>query len=186
MTKPVGYNGVAYNALARIRAVFIVAFKRLLAQRGLALATLAGLVTVVGLTMSIPIYADAIYNRVLLTTISQTEAGVTRPPFAFMFTYMGALDGSLSWSAVQPTDKFLSSDASRLLGLPSRVSTRHFETDKFGLYPPGTTTYRRTDSPLEWVNLAFSQDFEKHVTLVDGRLPADAPKCSPARHRSCG
>jgi hypothetical protein len=40
-------------------AVFLISARRLLHQRGLALSMLAGLVTAVALTVSIPIYADS-------------------------------------------------------------------------------------------------------------------------------
>ena len=51
--------------IMRIWAVFVVAAKRLLAQRWLALATALGLVMSVALALSIPLYADAVYYRVL-------------------------------------------------------------------------------------------------------------------------
>ena len=50
-------------------------------------ATSLGLVTAVALTMSVPLYADAVYYRVLREELSgaTTEGGaVTRPPFAFI------------------------------------------------------------------------------------------------------
>ena len=48
------------NALLRTWYLLSVAARRLLAQRGLALATLLGLVAAVALTISIPLYADAV------------------------------------------------------------------------------------------------------------------------------
>lgn len=51
--------------IMRIWAVFVVAAKRLLAQRWLAFATVLGLVMSVALALSIPLYADAVYYRVL-------------------------------------------------------------------------------------------------------------------------
>ena len=53
------------DVLLRAWAIFVVAAKRLFSQSWLALATVLGLVTSVALTMSIPLYADAVYYRVL-------------------------------------------------------------------------------------------------------------------------
>jgi putative ABC transport system permease protein len=162
------------QSLTRIRAIFTVAIKRLMAQRGLALATLAGLVTVIALTMSIPMYADAIYNRVLMEQVSTQGNANPRPPFAFMFNYIGSLTESAPWDKVKPLDQFMSTEAAPAIGLPVKIATKHFETDKFGLYPPSTQDYSRSEAALEWVSFCFSQDIEKHITLVEGHWPAAA------------
>ena len=57
-------------SLYRLRAVFTITFKRLWAQRGLTLLTLIGLVTAVALVMTIPLYADAVYFRILQEELS--------------------------------------------------------------------------------------------------------------------
>ena len=61
------------NVLLRIWAIFVVAAKRLFSQRWLALATALGLVTAVALTMGTPLYADAVYYRVLREQLSGGE-----------------------------------------------------------------------------------------------------------------
>ena len=49
----------------RLRAIFTITVKRLLAQPGLTLALLMGLVTAVSLMMTVPIYADAVNHQLL-------------------------------------------------------------------------------------------------------------------------
>ncbi|NLF01064.1 MAG: hypothetical protein GX601_08825, partial [Anaerolineales bacterium] len=77
------------NVILRVWAIFVVAAKRLLSQKWLALATIVGLIASVALTMSVPLYADAVYYRVLqeeLTGGDVDEAGAAKrfyPPFAF-------------------------------------------------------------------------------------------------------
>ena len=88
------------NFLLRTWAIFTVATRRLLSQRGLALATALGLITSVALVMSVPLYTDAVYYRILKQELSQvSEEGTTlyRPPFAFMFRYVGSLYGLKQW-----------------------------------------------------------------------------------------
>jgi len=47
------------SVLFRTGAIFVVALKRLFAERRLALLTVAGLTVAVGITLSVPLYADA-------------------------------------------------------------------------------------------------------------------------------
>ena len=63
------------NAILRFFSIFIVTARRLIAQRGLALATTVGLVVGVAIAMSIPIYADAVYQRIFKAQVETGETG---------------------------------------------------------------------------------------------------------------
>ena len=54
-------------------AILVIAVKRLYAQKGLTLATLLGLVMTITLTLSIPLYADAVYFRVLREELAHSS-----------------------------------------------------------------------------------------------------------------
>ena len=75
-------------------ATATIAFKRLLAQRGLALATLLGLVAAMSLTMSIPLYAEGVYYRILsaglFSDTPRYRGQSLRPPLALLFRYTGS------------------------------------------------------------------------------------------------
>ncbi|HEY65516.1 MAG TPA: FtsX-like permease family protein [Caldilineae bacterium] len=164
--------------LLRAWAVFVVAAKRLLSQRGLALATALGLITAVALVMSVPLYADAVYYRILREELTGGQVGVgetvTRPPFAFMFRYLGAWHGPVQWEDVQPLDLYLSQQAESALGLPQKLMVRHFKTNNFRLFPKEDIAYADTKQPLAWVSFAFISDLEDHITLLEGEFPAVA------------
>jgi hypothetical protein len=88
-----------------------------------------GLVISVGLTLSVPLYADAVYYRVLREELTQTVTGeqITRPPFAYMFRYIGAWAGALDWGKVQDADTYFSNVAGPALGLPEKKLIRYFK-----------------------------------------------------------
>ena len=92
--------------LLRSWAIIVVAVKRLLAQRWLALALVIGLITAIALVMSIPLYADAVYYRILQDELGATNTGSTvkRPPFAYMFRYLGSTYGTKEWEEMGPLD----------------------------------------------------------------------------------
>ena len=164
------------GVLLRFGAIFIVALKRLFSQRRLALVTGLGLTAAVALTLSIPLYSDAVYYRILRealgTGLTQADPSA-RPPFAFMFRYIGAWYGPVKWSDVQPLDAYLSNTAGPALGLPQKLLVRFFKTDNLALFAPQAkaSTYD-TRHRLTWLNLGTISDIDKHITLVEGHLPA--------------
>ncbi|GAB4445371.1 MAG: hypothetical protein Kow00120_15390 [Anaerolineae bacterium] len=150
----------------------IVAVKRILAQPGLAVATILGLVVAIALTMSVPLYTDAVYYSIFVKNLSAPEQGaVPRPPFAFMFYYGGGLAESLQWEDIQPADQYLSGGVGADLGLPQEQLVRHFRTQYFSMFPANTTNFDDTSSALVLARLSFLSDLEAHVTLVEGAFP---------------
>jgi putative ABC transport system permease protein len=158
----------------RAWSVLVIAVKRILSQPGLALASLLGLVISTALTMSIPLYADAIYHRLFRADLAAPAGARQRPPLAFLFLYEGALRGGLQWEALQPIDQYLSQQAGPALGLPLEFIGRYVSTDSFTLFPRAGTSYT-AQKPLASVGFAFLSDVESHITLLEGKFPAVAP-----------
>lgn len=154
----------------RVWAILVIAVKRLFSQRWLALAIALGLVASVALTMSIPLYADAVYYRVLRQKLER-ETG--RPPFTFLFRYVGAWAGAVQLEDAQQVDEYLSNTAGPALGLPSKIFVRYFETDNFRLFPQEDVAYADMRDPLAWVSFGSATDFQNHVR-IEGNFPAVA------------
>lgn len=108
--------------LSRTLAIIVVAVKRIFAQQWLALALVLGLVSSIVLVMSIPLYADAVYYRLLQEELTETGINETysRPPFAYMFRYLGSTYGPQEWEDVRQLDIYLSQQAPSELGLPHK------------------------------------------------------------------
>jgi len=163
--------------VTRTLAIFGVAIRRLLSQRGLALATAVGLVASIALVMSVPLYTDAVYYRILqeeLTQSTDDASALNRPPFAFMFRYVGSLYGMKEWDDIVPVDTYLTEQAPAALGLPHRMTVRYAKTDNFRLFPTADAAYADVRDPLAWVNYAFVSQFEQYTTLVEGAYPVPA------------
>ena len=163
--------------LLRSLAIFAVATRRLISQRGLALATAVGLVASIALVMSVPLYTDAVYYRILQEELSQTTddtAALNRPPFAFMFRYVGSLYGMKQWEDITQVDEYLTNQGVAALGLPHKMTVRYAKTDNFRLFPTADIAYADVKDPLAWVNFAFVSNFEEHATLVEGTFPTPA------------
>lgn len=157
----------------RYTAIITVALKRLFAQRGLALAIMIGLVVSISLIMSIPLYADAVYYRILQDELESPSntGGIQRPPFAYMFRYVGSTYGAKEWEDLRPVDTYLSGPAVEQLGLPHVRSIRHFKTDNVRLFPSDNVVYSDITDPLEWVSFGFVTEIENEIDIVEGRFP---------------
>lgn len=165
------------GALLRIRAIFVVTVKRLWAQRGLASATLAGLVTAVALTMSVPLYADAVYNRLLhagLFAAPDRDVVLIRPAFAMMFRYLGGWDKPVEWEDIQAVDQYFTTRASRTIDLPTDLLVRFFETDAFQVFAQNDVAYANVRRPLTWVTFGMISNVQDHIDVLEGAFPADA------------
>ena len=160
----------------RVWAVFVVAAKRLLAQPGVALATAVGLVISVALALSIPLYADAVYYRVLRQEIRGTlnVDDSSDLPLILVFRFTGGWNTSLEWEAVKPVGDFLSQQAARILQLPSRQFVRHFRTNNFGFYSVQDAVDDATGDPMAWVSFGTADGLDEYVTVIEGAMPTVA------------
>jgi len=151
-----------------------IALRRLWSQRVLMACLLVGLLAAVALSASIPLYAGAAQTRVLQGELAARGDG--RPPFAFLFRYVGAWHGTVAWDAYRPADAYLVERAPAALGLPLTAATRHVRTDNFGLFADQgdtTNTYDRRQL-LAWTSIGFISGLEDRVDVIEGQFPAPA------------
>ena len=162
------------GVILRVWAILVVTVKRLISERWLALATAFGLVISVALVTSIPMYADAIHYRVLLEKLSGEGYGF-RPPFAFMYRYIGDWSGYVSWEDVEPLDEYMNRRAVYDIGLPEQAPmVRYLASANLQLYPREEGIYKDTDRALGWMSFGCVTDLEEHITLLEGSFPAVA------------
>ncbi len=156
-------------------SIVLVAAKRLWNNKGLMLCSIVGLIVAVGLISSIPLYADAANFKVLKEQLSTGENVRARPPFAFMYRYIGAWHGPVDLDDFGPVNEYMTESVPGIVGLPLEASTRYIKTDNFSLFPAADVAYIGLRQPLGWVNLAVIDDVEAHIDLLEGRFPQPAP-----------
>ncbi len=159
-----------------------LAAKRLWNQRWLMLCLLLGLTAAVGLLSSIPLYADAAQNRLLqgelqspgAAATTETEVAVVREPFSFLWRYIGAWHGNISWDTYIPVQQYLTEQAPAVIDLPLKNQVRHVATDKLRLFP-GEGAAFIPDEPLLWASIGFITGLQDHIQVVEGSFPAEEP-----------
>lgn len=157
-------------------SVFLVAFKRLWNNKGLTLCSIVGLITAVTLISSIPLYTDAANFKVLKDQLSkdQGDASRRRPPFAFMYRYIGAWHGAKEIEDYGLINEYMVKSVPGIIGLPSKQVIRHIKTDNFSLFPASEAAYIGLKEPLGWINMGFISDVRPHIQINEGAWPRDA------------
>ncbi|HXD11965.1 MAG TPA: hypothetical protein VN653_17995, partial [Anaerolineales bacterium] len=154
-----------------------IAFKRLLTQRFLSLASIAGLMIASGFILSVPLYADATYFRLLREEllvgheVDLTQKPVDYAPLSFVFELKAAGKNSPQWKNVVAVDEYLSGPALKTVGLPVLNLVRRFRTDGYYLFPPRDPNNPGTQYALTTANFGTITPFEKTIIVVDGTRP---------------
>ena len=166
------------GGLGNIFGLFRLASRRLRASLTLTLMSLLGLTVAVGLIMSIPLFSDAInYNMLRQELRSMSETG-NRPPFAFMFRYVGAWYGGIGPDDYEPADSYLMNTAPATIGLPLDQTVRYVKTDNFRVFPASEAQYADIRQPLAYAYVGYVTSLAEHITIIEGNWPALAQRAT--------
>jgi putative ABC transport system permease protein len=165
------------NLFSTFFSALLLAARRLWNHRLLMLCLWVGLVAAVGLLSSVPLYADVAHHQLLQGEL--TEAGIHRPPFAFLWRYVGAWHGDADWDTYTPADEYLSQQAVSVVGLPPMSIVRHVQTANLRLFPTTDEQGFATDEPLLWTYLGFISGLEDHIEVIDGTFPSSPGEGPP-------
>ncbi len=161
----------------QIWATARIAFKRLLTQHFLSLASIAGLMIASGFILSVPLYADATYFRLLREEvlvgreIDLIQKPVDYAPLSFVFEQKAAGRNSPQWQNVEELDQYLTGAGLRAIDLPILQLVRRFRTDGYFLFPPRDPNNPGTQYSLTTANFAFITPLEETVIIVNGASP---------------
>lgn len=160
------------KAVATLLAAVTLAARRLWNHRLLMLCLLIGLTVAVGLLSSIPLYSDAVNNRLLQGEL--TDQGTRLPPFAFVWRYIGVWNGDIDQDVYEPLDTYLTEQAAEVIGLPLADLIRHQRTPQLRLFPSAESQSFVPDEPLLFSSIGFITDLADHIQLIEGEFPHSA------------
>lgn len=152
-------------------AVLTLTFRRLWAQRDLTVATLIGLIVALTLMMTIPLYADAVNFRILQEQLSNQTERNNRPPFAYLYNYIGAWHDPVPWDAIEPVTEYLAEDGADALGLPPELFVWHVETNDYRLM--------RDSEQVAQMRFGTTDNLQDHIEIVAGFWPSEAGHDDP-------
>ncbi len=164
VTAPRAWRAVPW---AWLTGIVVVVGRRLWSNLALILAIAAGFTVAVAIVVSIPVYAEAVGYRILREELTSTLNGTKRPPFAFMYRYLGSMSGSVAPDSMPKIDEYFATQLPSRLGLDITGQTRFLATDKI----PLKLTAQGGGQPLGWVAIAYADNIGDHIDVLEGRLP---------------
>ncbi|MDQ0898505.1 hypothetical protein [Paenibacillus sp. V4I7] len=153
-------------------ALFIMILRKMINNKWLELSLLFGLVLSVALTSTMPIYTNAILQRLLIQELQQLQTSSSQYPGIYWLSANLVPEDKQKNEKISETDEFLNK-ASHSFGLPIQQLVRERSTQRYGLAPaePDKVDINRQRS----ADLSAIDGMEGHIRLLDGRLPEKEP-----------
>ncbi|MDQ0888973.1 putative ABC transport system permease protein [Paenibacillus sp. V4I9] len=153
-------------------ALFIMILRKMINNKWLELSLLFGLVLSVALTSTMPIYTNAILQRLLIQELQQLQTSSSQYPGIYWLSANLVPEDEQKNTKISETDEFLNK-ASHRFGLPVQQLVRERSTQRYGLAPaePDKVDINRQRS----ADFSAIDGMEGHIRLVDGRLPEKEP-----------
>jgi putative ABC transport system permease protein len=149
--------------------------RKMAKNKWLELSLLLGLILSVALVSSMPIYTEAILQRMLVKDLENLQKNTGQyPTIHWSNIYLGGDESAEDKQrAMQNTDKFLQQMADGGFGLPMRTYVRERATDIMRWAPVDTQRYDA--SVNRPASVGAMADLQDNIRLIDGRMPAKEP-----------
>lgn len=155
-------------------AIFIMLFRKIAKNRWLVLSLLVGMILCIALSSSMPIYKNAILQRMLQKDLEQAYANTgTYPSALYATTTIEEESGPAHVEAVRRMDRYWSDGPIDDPELSTLQYVRERATAILKLTPADPT--KVDPEPDRRVRLLMRTDILDHVQLVDGRFPSPEP-----------
>jgi len=154
-------------------AILVMIFRKMLKNKWLELSLLFGLVLSVALVSSMPIYTEAILQRMLVKELENYQVSSGAYPVTHRTgLYLTDDDPQKNGESTRQVDAFMESVKDRF-SLPILEQVTERGTDTFSFKPIDT---ERVDPEVRRnADLVAFSNLEQHITLVDGVMPAKEP-----------
>jgi putative ABC transport system permease protein len=99
--------------------------------------------------------------------LTSTVNGTKRPPFAFMYRYLGTQSAISSPPNLMPSIRILRINCPHVSAIKITNQTRYFATDRVPLRMKASGG----GTPLSWVSISYADHLVDHIDVIDGRMP---------------
>jgi len=89
--------------LKHLFLLILITIKRMLRNPGLSVCLVVGIAVTVAIAVGVPMYSSMINSRMLVEELR--EEG--RPPYCFMFRYLGSNSGEIEWKELARLDDYI-------------------------------------------------------------------------------
>ncbi|WP_282935320.1 FtsX-like permease family protein [Paenibacillus sp. RC67] len=153
-------------------SIFIMILRKMINNKWLELSLLFGLILSVALASSMPIYTNAILQRLLLKELQEMQTTSSQYPGIYWLSVNlpPSQDKEKNINLAE-TDDFLKNTGSRF-GIPEQYFVRERSTQRYNVLPAQPD--KVDTSKQRSADITAIDGLEGHIRLVDGRMPAQA------------
>ncbi|MFB9275315.1 ABC transporter permease [Cohnella cellulosilytica] len=153
-------------------ALFIMIIRKMVKNKWLVSSLFFGILMTVALVGTMPIYSEAILSRMLVKDLETFQNERSTYPGQH-WSMVGFYNESLErrQSVIETLDRYMEQSAAPGFGIPVKELVKERRTKSVRLVPEQEPDKKNA---LTTTLRAYS-DFQKHIRLVDGRLPAQQP-----------
>ncbi|ULL15775.1 ABC transporter permease [Paenibacillus sp. H1-7] len=156
-------------------AILVMIMRKMIKNKWLELSLLLGLIISVGLVSSMPIYTNAILQRLLVKDLELLQDNTQQYPGIFWTSTFitGEIQPDAAKQAIMATDEYMVKTAQPGFHLPIKSYVIERATDKYNLVPADGDKVDGTVKRLS--DITSLSGLEDHVRLIDGKFPSAEP-----------
>ncbi|AEE95647.1 ABC transporter permease [Mahella australiensis] len=155
--------------------LLIMVFRKMFNNRRLVLALLLGLIISVALISSMPLYVEGVLQRLLTKDMEaiQADSGYYPGHFLYKGDLYNTIEKDKRCTLYDQLNAYLLQDVPVLAGVPHLAQARFVEMGFMSMLPDGYQGDDKNEKRI--VSLGAKTDLQRHITIVDGRMPSDKP-----------
>ncbi|MHB9033984.1 MAG: FtsX-like permease family protein, partial [Anaerolineae bacterium] len=153
--------------ISRFTGLWRLVYARLVAEATLTLSLLFGWIIFVALIAAIPIYTDAVNQKLLAKELSSKVGRA--PSYGFYFHYTGGSGSGAAWENYTALNEYMEKNLPGQLGLPRQVNMHFINSSTFQLFPEESVYTQR--QLLGRFAIGFVRGLEQRVHIVEGSMP---------------
>lgn len=151
----------------KVWAFISVALKRLQSRLSLTLLLIISVALIVGLMVAVPVFSGAVSMRMMREEIAFRTKTLGRPTFSLRFYSMPNVERPMGIEEAEYNRDWIADMLTRNLDLPLKMVYMQVESPMYHLRPQ-EGDLRYTSDYLGSVKVAYVQDIENHIEVVNG------------------
>lgn len=153
-------------------AIIFMVLRKMIKNKWLVLCLLLGLIISIALVSSMPMYSGGVLQKLLVKDLEQYQQESNNYPGGYQLSLYFQEDIKYEdrGAVYDKLDKYIKQDVPQILGKPYLTFVQSVALDPYRMTPEDPT--KVAPDPNRYGKIQALIDFENHVKLIDGRMPA--------------
>jgi putative ABC transport system permease protein len=153
-------------------AAVVMVLRKMVKNRWLVLCLLLGLIISVALVSSIPMYSSGVLQKLLTKDLEEYQVSSNNYPGSYQFSlyYKEETKAEDKPDIYNELDRYIKQNVPGIIDKPYLMYTQNVSLDPYKMTPEDPN--KVDPRPNRYGKIQALMDFEEHIKLIDGRMPA--------------